>query len=71
MKRSNLLAVGVASLVSLVGTAHATLTAEATAALGDITTAATDMEAGVWPIIGAVVVAVISIKLFKRFSNKV
>lgn len=54
-----------------VSTASAELSAEATAGLTAITGSITDMEAGVWPLVAASVVALIGIKLFKRFSNKV
>lgn len=59
------------SLVVLAGNAQAALTTEASTAITNIGTAITDMESAVWVPIGAVVVAMISLKLFKRFTNKV
>jgi len=60
-----------AMLAMFVGSAQAALSTEATAGLASITGAVTDMEAGVWPIVALSVVALIGIKLFKRFANKV
>ena len=62
-------AVGVAGMAA--GSANAALPAEATSAITAISGNVTDMEAAVWPVIGAVVAAMILIKLFKRFSAKI
>lgn len=51
--------------------AHAELPAAATAEVTAISGNVTDMEAAVWPVIAAVVAAMILIKLFKRFSAKI
>lgn len=51
--------------------AHAALPAWATSMGSDITTRATDVEAAVGPVVVFVLVAVIGIKLIKRFANKV
>jgi hypothetical protein len=61
----------VASCAMVVGSAQAALNTEATSALTNIGTAVTDMESAVWPYVGAAFVALITIKLFKRFSSKI
>jgi hypothetical protein len=60
-----------ALMLAFVGSAHAALSTEAAAAVTDIGGAITDMEAAIWVPIALVVVAVVSIKLFKRFSNRI
>lgn len=65
---------GVALTVALMASAsqaHATLPTWATSAGADITEKVTDTEAFVGPIIIAVIVAVVGIKLLKRFSSKI
>jgi len=59
------------SLFGIGSQVYAALPAAATTALGDVDTAITDTETALWPIIGAALVAIITIKLVKRFSNKV
>ena len=49
----------------------AELPAPATAAITSISGSVTEMETAVWPVIGAVVLAMIIIKLFKRFTAKI
>jgi hypothetical protein len=49
----------------------AELPAPATAAITSISGSVTEMETAVWPVIGAVVLAMIIIKLFKRFTGKI
>lgn len=66
-----LLAAAVGSTALVAGSANAALPTEATAAISQITGNVSDMEAAVWPVIGAVVAAMILIKLFKRFANKI
>ena len=61
--------VGLGSLAAVA--ANAALPTEATAALTSASTAVSDASAGVWPVIGAVLVAGITIKLVKRFANKI
>ncbi|MUK67664.1 major coat protein [Aliivibrio fischeri] len=60
-------------LSALVGstTANAALPAEAEAAMTAIGTLITDFIAAGWPIVVSLVVGVIGIKLFKKFSAKV
>lgn len=53
-----------------VGTAQAALPSDAQAAVDSISTFANDMVAAAWPIAGAIVVASVGIKLFKKFANK-
>lgn len=65
------LAIAASAFGLLAAGAHAALPAEATAALTAATTATSDASAGVWPVIGAVLVAGITIKLVKRFANKI
>lgn len=60
------LALGASSM-----SAHAELPAEAQAAFDNIDVGIDDMEAAAWPVIGAVVLALVLIKLFKRFTSKV
>lgn len=62
----------IAAVSSLVAVAaNAALPTEATAALTSASTAVTDSSAAVWPVIGAVLVAGITIKLVKRFAAKI
>lgn len=68
--RSKGVSVAVATL-ALTSQAHAVLPTWATSAGADITEKVTDTEAFVGPIIIAVIVAVVGIKLLKRFSNKI
>jgi len=68
--RSKGVAVTTATL-ALTSQAHAALPTWATSAGADITEKVTDTEAFVGPIIIAVIVAVVGIKLLKRFSNKI
>lgn len=62
--------VGVA-LTAFVNNAMAALPAEATAAFGSISNAASDVLAAVWPVVGTVVAGFIMIKLFKRGTSKI
>lgn len=59
-------AVGLASTVSPV--AHASTESEA--AMATISTEATALIAAAWPILVTIVVAVIGMKLFKKFASK-
>lgn len=68
--RSKGASVTVATL-ALTSQAHAALPAWATTAGANITEKVTDTEAFVGPIIISVIVAVVGIKLLKRFSNKI
>lgn len=43
---------------------------QATSALAEVSDFATDMAAGVWPIVGIVVAALAGIGLFKKFISK-
>jgi Inoviridae major coat protein len=60
----------VAGAVLLASNANAALPAEATSAVTDVTTFATDMIAAAWPIVALITVGSIGIKLFKKFTNK-
>lgn len=51
--------------------AHAALPTPATTAFTDLGTAIDDVEAAVWPVIGAAIVAFTIIKLVKRGAGKV
>lgn len=62
--------VGAAGLAMVSG-AHAALPAAATTALADVGTANTDAVGAAWPYIGAALAAGITIKLVKRYTNKV
>lgn len=55
----------------IVSHAQAALPTEATAAFTGIGTAITDVLAAVWPLIAAVMIGFITIKLTKRGGNKV
>lgn len=68
--RSKGVAVTVA-MMAVTSQAHAALPTWATSAGADITEKVSDTEAFVGPIIIAVIVAVVGIKLLKRFSNKI
>lgn len=57
-----------ASMVS--SSAFAELPAGAVAALTSVTDFADAMIAAAWPIVGAITVATVGIKLFKKFTNK-
>jgi len=63
------MAVGLA--LGLTAGAHAALPPEATAAISEMTTTATDMFGAVFPIIASIVGFLVVIKLFKRFTSKV
>ena len=69
--RRGLLAAAVGLGAMVAGSAHAELPTAASSAITAITGNVTDMEAAVWPVIGAVVAAMVLIKLFKRFSAKI
>lgn len=72
MKNLKTRAAGATGLLALgVSSAHAALPVPATDAISAISTGVTDVEAAVWPVIGAAIVAGVVIKLVKRFSNKV
>lgn len=70
MKKLNF-AVLATSLTAVSASSFAALPTEATTALTAVSTAVTDAEAAVWPVIGAMIVAGITIKLVKRFSSKI
>ena len=55
----------------LFSAAASALPPEATQALTDVGNEVSVVEAAVWPVIGAVIVAIVSIRLVKRFSNKI
>lgn len=57
--------------VGLASSAMAALPTAATTALTEISTAVDDVEAGVWPVIGAAIVVFVIIKLVKRGASKV
>ena len=69
MKRIHSFAIATGALVA--GSAQAALNTEASTALTNISTAVTDMETGVWPVVALAVTALIGFKLFKRFIAKV
>lgn len=50
---------------------HAALPAEATSAITSISGSITDAEAAVWPVIGVMLVAGLTIKVVKRFTAKI
>lgn len=71
MKFSKKVALSASALILSLSTAtFAALPAEATSALGGVTTFADDMIAAAWPIVGTIMVAAIGIKLFKKFVSK-
>jgi len=55
----------------IVSQAHAALPTEATAAFTSLSTAVSDVVAAAWPIVGAVIVGFVTIKLVKRAAGKV
>jgi hypothetical protein len=61
----------VVSMFGFTASSFAALPAAATAALDAATTTISDAEAVVWPVIGAMLVAGLTIKLVKRFSSKI
>jgi hypothetical protein len=61
----------VTSMVGFAASSFAELPPAATAALDAATATISDAEAVVWPVIGAMLVAGITIKLVKRFSSKI
>lgn len=66
MKKQNLALVAL-SAVFVSGVANASA---ATDAIADIGTEAAALGTAAWPVVTAVVVGFISIKLFKKFANK-
>lgn len=69
MNRIKLAIAGALSLVA--GSAFAVLPAEATSAFTALDTAATDVLAAVWPIVGLVLAGFVTIKLVKRGVSKI
>lgn len=59
-----------ASVLGAVGSAHAALPAEATAAFTAIQGNVTDILAAIWPIVIASVGGFVLIKLFRKGANK-
>lgn len=59
----------VLSLIGLASNSHAALQSDAAAAYTSIGTAITDTSAAAWPIIASAIVAVVVVKLVKRFSR--
>ncbi len=59
------------ALLTTAGTASAALPAEAQAAIDAIAAFVTDILAAAWPIVTAVTVGFIGMKLFKKGANKV
>lgn len=70
MKKLNLAVVG-SAILTVSSASSAALPEAATTALTAVSGAVTDAEAAVWPVIGAMIVAGITIKLVKRFSSKI
>lgn len=66
-----LLTAAVAGLTAVSSAASAALPTAATDALTTVQGSVTEVESAVWPVIGAVIVAGITIKLVKRFSSKI
>lgn len=64
MKKQTL---AVALLATISGVAQAS---DATDAIADIGTEAAALATAAWPIVTAIVVATIGMKLFKKFANK-
>lgn len=60
----------VLAAAALVASGSAMAAGEATAAMTAISTEASALIADAWPIATTIVVAMISIKLFKKFANK-
>ncbi|TXH57761.1 MAG: phage coat protein [Desulfurellales bacterium] len=59
-----------ASILGAVGSAHAALPTEATAAFTTISGNVTDVLAAMWPIVALATGGFILIKLFKKGANK-
>lgn len=71
-QQKNAVALAVGFAVGATATvAMAALPTEATAAFTSLSGAVTDILAAAWPVIAAVVVGFVTIKLFKRGGNKV
>lgn len=70
-RRRLLAAAGFTVMGAVSAGAQAALPTEATSAISAISGNVTEMESAVWPVIGAVVAAMVLIKLFKRFSAKI
>ncbi len=66
--KTKVAAIGSASLVT--GAANAALPTEAATAVTAVETFATDMIAVAWPIVATVTVALVGIKLFKKFVSR-
>ena len=66
-------AVGTACATAFSSGANAayTLPTEAATVFTDASGAVTAMESAIWPVIGVATVAVVGIKLFKRFTGKI
>jgi len=59
------------AMLMMIGSAHAALPTEATAAFTTLSGNVTDILAAVWPIVAAVVGGFTLIKLFKKGAAKV
>lgn len=67
MKKQHLLLVAAAIAATASGVANAS---EATDALAAIGTEAAALATAAWPIVTAIVLSMIGMKLFKKFANK-
>lgn len=56
--------------LGLIGSAHAALPTEATAAFTQLSTNVTDISTAVWPVLAAVTGAFALMKLFKRGASR-
>jgi len=64
-------AVAVGSSLGVVADAQAALPTEATAVFTSLSGTVTDVSAAIWPIIGAVMILFLTIKLVRKGANKI
>lgn len=72
MKKTNIFTAkrNAAGIFVVTALASGSALADSAAAMTSISTEATTLAAAAWPILTGIVVAVIGMKLFKKFANK-
>jgi len=69
--KKKFLAVAASSVAFVAMPAMAALPTEATAVFTSLSGTVTDVSAAVWPIVGAVMILFLTIKLVRRGANKI
>ena len=69
--KKQVIAVAASNAAFVGSSAMAALPTEATSAITAVGTSVTDAETAVWPVIGLMLVAAMTIKVVKRFVSKI